>query len=478
MTPPRIERVTLLVLAIRHLSVGVWVILALLILSAAALVLTDRSDSRDDRALSMWVFSPEHKLMYDPIAARTSDTDAPLDISIMSIAAIQSRMMSGFFGGLPTADLIEVERATIGQVFMGPTEAIGFTDLTPLLESEGLLDQINPPSLSPWSTDGRVFGLPHDVHPVMLAYRADITESAGIDLTQAQTWDEYFAMLRPLMRDNDNDGRIDHYPLAAWYTQPDTVELLMLQGDGALFDEHGVPAIDSDRNAQLLARIVSWCLPDGRVAVDIEEFSAAGHQARVDGVSIGNLCPDWMCSIWRMHVPGLDGKLKLMPLPAFEPGGRRTSVRGGTMLGIPTTTEHPDEAWTYAKTLYTSPDVARELYTLVDIITPVRSLWDDPVYDQPDPYFMGQPKGRMFIELAPMIPIRTSSPYNRAAVLEVRDAAIALVDWAQSRGYGFNDVESIEPRAKQLLERAQTNVVRMMSRNAFAALPEQEDREQ
>lgn len=478
MTPPRIERVTLLVLAIRHLSVGVWVILALLILSAAALVLTDRSDSRDDRALSMWVFSPEHKLMYDPIAARTSKTDAPLDISIMSIAAIQSRMMSGFFGGLPTADLIEVERATIGQVFMGPTEAIGFTDLTPLLESEGLLDQINPPSLSPWSTDGRVFGLPHDVHPVMLAYRADITESAGIDLTQAQTWDEYFDMLRPLMRDDDNDGRIDHYPLAAWYTQPDTIELLMLQGDGALFDPDGVPTIDSDRNAQLLARIVSWCLPDGRVAVDIEEFSAAGHQARVDGVSIGNLCPDWMCSIWRMHVPGLDGKLKLMPLPAFEPGGRRTSVRGGTMLGIPTTTEHPDEAWTYAKTLYTSPDVARELYTLVDIITPVRSLWDDPVYDQPDPYFMGQPKGRMFIELAPMIPIRTSSPYNRAAVLEVRDAAIALVDWAQSRGYGFNDVESIEPRAKQLLERAQINVVRMMSRNAFAALPEQEDREQ
>jgi arabinosaccharide transport system substrate-binding protein len=471
MTRSWIERGALLVLAIRNLSVGVWVILALLLISAGALLVWDTNDPRDDASLEMWVFSPEHKLMYDPIASRTSGTDAPLEISIMSIAAIQSRMMSGFFGGLPTADLIEVERATIGQVFMGPTDAIGFTDLTPRLESEGLLEQINPPSLSPWSTDGRVFGLPHDVHPVMLAYRADITESAGIDVTKAQTWDEYFALLRPLMRDEDNDGRVDHYPLAAWYTQPDTIELLMLQGDGALFDERGAPTIDSDRNAHLLARIVSWCLPEGRVAVDIEEFSAAGHRARVDGVSIGNLCPDWMCSIWRMHVPGLDGTLKLMPLPAFEPGGRRTSVRGGTMLGIPRTTQHPEQAWTYAKTLYTSPEVARELYTTVDIITPVRSLWDDPVYDEPDPYFMGQPKGRMFIELAPEIPIRTSSPYNRSAVLEVRDAAIRLAEWAQSRGYGFDDVESIEPRAKALLARAQANIVRMMERNAFAPLP-------
>jgi len=273
--------------------------------------------------MQMWVFSPEHQAMYAPLIDQAEDRGLDdLELTILSIAAIKSRMMSGFFGGLPTADLIEVERATVGQAFMGPREAIGFRDLTDRLKSEGLLDLFNPPSLSPWSVDGHIYGLPHDVHPVMLAYRADLVEAAGIDLSKATTWKEYFALLQPMMSDQDGDGRPDRYPLSFWYTQQDNIELLFLQGDGQLFDQNGVPTVNSARNASLLAEIVSWCIEPNRYATDIDEFSAAGHQARVEGKAIGYLAPDWMCSIWRMHVPGIAGKMKVMPLPAFEPGGR------------------------------------------------------------------------------------------------------------------------------------------------------------
>lgn len=454
-----------ILLTVRSLSAGVWVIGALLILSGVLLLANpDRVDRGD---LQMWVFSPEHQKMYKPMIeeANTAHPERSVDLTLMSIAAIKSRMMSGFFGGLPTADLIEVERATVGQAFLGPVEAIGFRDLTDRLEAEGLLDGFNPPSLSPWSVDGRVFGLPHDVHPVMLAYRADLTEAAGIDLTQATTWDKFFELLEPMM-DDDGDGRVDRYPLSFWYTQEDNVEVLLLQGGGQLFDSRGVPTINNPKNAELIAEMVSWTVGPDRRTIDIEEFSAAGHQARIDGDAIAYLTPDWMCSIWRMHVPKIGGKMKLMPLPAFEPGGRRTSVRGGTMLGFPKASEHFEEAWETAKLLYTSPEIARELYTEVDIITPVRALWDDPVYDEPDPFFMGQPKGRMYIELATQIPLRTSSPYNQNARFAVRDAAMNLVAYAQSNG--VYDAEGLETEATRLLQRAHENVVRQMSRNAFA----------
>lgn len=459
------QRLSNSILALRGLSSGVWVIATLLIVSAV-FVLVRTPQTKSD--LRFWLFSPEHQKMYIPLIDRHEQTsNSKLDVELMSIPAIQSRMMSGFFGGLPTADLIEIERAVAPQVFMGPTEAIGLHDLTDLLIEEGLLEQLNQPSLAPWSVDGRVFGLPHDVHPVMLAYRADITEAAGIDVTQAQTWDEYFELLRPLMADTDGDGKPDHTPLSFWYTNQDMIETLMLQGDGQLFSQSGTPTIDSQRNAWLLAKMTTWCVGADPVAIFVDEWSAAGHRDKVDGLAIGYIAPDWMCSIWKMHVPGLEGKLKLMPLPAFEPGGRRTSVRGGTMLGIPKTTEQFDRAWEYAKLLYTSPEVARELYREVDIISPVRSLWDDPVYDEPDPFYMNQRKGRMYIELAPQIPLRPSSPYNKQASIDVRDAMGRLAKYAEDNR--LYTIEELLPRARELLAGVQRQTERRMARNAFAA---------
>jgi arabinosaccharide transport system substrate-binding protein len=459
------QRLSNTILALRGLSSGVWVIAALFLISAIFVLLRKPQEKGD---LRFWLFSLEHREMYIPLIEEYEQTNSiKLDVELMSIPAIQSRMMSGFFGGLPTADLIEIERAVAPQVFWGPPEAIGLHDLTDLLIEEGLLEQLNQPSLAPWSVDGRVYGLPHDVHPVMLAYRADITEAAGIDVTQAQTWDEYFEMLRPLMADNNNDGKPDHTPLSFWYTNQDMIETLMLQGDGQLFTQGGVPTIDSERNAMLLAKMTTWCVGPDPVAIYVDEWSAAGHRDKVDGLAIGYIAPDWMCSIWKMHVPGLEGKLKLMPLPAFEPGGRRTSVRGGTMLGIPKTTEQFDRAWEYAKLLYTSPEVARELYREVDIISPVRSLWDDPVYDEPDPFYMNQRKGRMYIELAPEIPLRPSSPYNKQAAIDVRDAMGQLAGYAQDNG--LYTIDELLPRARELLAGVQRQTERRMSRNAFAA---------
>jgi arabinosaccharide transport system substrate-binding protein len=463
---------SLALLSLRHLSLGVWIIVALFVISG--LVLLTKAD-RPTENLQMWVFSPEHRAMYAPMIEElqnnTEGDEKPIDLSLLSIPAIKSRMMSGFFGGLPTADLIEVERATVGQVFMGPPEAIGFHDLTDRLKAEGLYDQINAPSLSPWSVNGRTYGLPHDVHPVMLAYRADLTEAAGIDLTQATTWSKFFELLKPMMSDNDNDGRPDHYPLSMWITQQDNIELLMLQGGGQLFDPQGQPTLNTETNAQLLAEIISWCAGSDPLATDIDEFTAAGHKSRVDGDAIAYLCPDWMCSIWKMHVPGIAGKMKVMPLPAFTEGGRRTSVRGGTMLGIPKTTQAFEQSWETAVELYTSPDIARELYRMVDIISPIRSLWDDPVYAEPDPFFMNQQKGLMFIELAPDIPIRSSSPYNYNAVLEIRDSALNVMEWTKNQSEWSHD--QLVEQVRSQLERAQVAIERQMSRNAFTGVEAQ-----
>lgn len=141
------------------------------------------------------------------------------------------------------------------------------------------------------------------------------------------------------------------------------------------------------------------------------------------------------------------------------------------MLGIPKTTQAFEQSWETAVELYTAPEIARELYRMVDIISPIRSLWDDPVYAEPDPFFMNQQKGLMFIELAPDIPVRSSSPYNYNAVLEIRDSALNVMEWTKNQSDWTED--QLLEQVHSQLERAQGAIERQMSRNAFTGVEAQ-----
>jgi hypothetical protein len=201
---------------------------------------------------------------------------------------------------------------------------------------------------------GPVFGLPHDVHPVLLGVRMDLALEAGISQEEVrgiETWEDLRRVLGPLMADADGDGQPDRYLLSFWPTEShrDKIEMLLLQSGTGFFDEDGMPVIASDANARTLARMVSWCVGPGRIAADVRDFDATGNQLKTDGYAVTYFMPDWMCAVWKNELPNMAGKLELIPLPAAEPGGRRTSVWGGTMLGIPKTAEDFEAAWAFAK---------------------------------------------------------------------------------------------------------------------------------
>jgi arabinosaccharide transport system substrate-binding protein len=214
---------------------AVWVLLVLAV-GASAFVITRQRHGHDGGVL--WTFSRPHSPGYVPVLAdwNREHPDKPYELLLLDYHALENRMLSGFLSGTPIADLMEVERNIAARAFTGPLPDVGFVDLTDRLKAEGLLDKINAPSFSPWTSRGRIFGLPHDVHPVLLAYRSDIVEAAGIDLSKADTWPKFFAAMRPLMTDNDGDGRPDRYIINFWPNNTIAIELLLLQAGGSFFD--------------------------------------------------------------------------------------------------------------------------------------------------------------------------------------------------------------------------------------------------
>ncbi|KXU34999.1 hypothetical protein AXK11_07485 [Cephaloticoccus primus] len=366
------------------------------------------------------------------------------------------------------ADLLEVHELMYPKAYLGPLDQIGFLDITDRLHSEGLYEQFNTPSLLQQSTRGHHFGLPRAVGPVLLAYRADLVEAAGIsesEIEQIETWDDYFRVMRPLMVDLDGDGRPDRYLLSVSEMSQDVIRMLILQNDGVLFDKEEQPAFANERNARTLATIITWSTGEARIGTDVPLHGSAGHRQRLDGVVIGTPIPDWMLALWKRENPQIGGKIKFMPLPAFEAGGRRTSTLGDTMIGIHKHSARIEACWEMAKSLYTSLQVAEDVYRESGIITPFKPHWEASFYHEPDPFCGGQRVGSLFIEQAPHVPIRPSSPYTQVAFGHICTVAIQLRAFAEKNS--IYEIEPLAAEALRLLRKEQYKLQNLIRRNVF-----------
>jgi arabinosaccharide transport system substrate-binding protein len=448
----------------RYLSPGALIILTTAVVSVVTAWFLPRTAGE---GIPFWVAAQLHYAAYRPFVAEWNERHPDKKIHLIHLfsSALERRMLTGFLAGTPVADMVEPNLSVASKAFAGPLESVGYYDLTDRLRADGLLEKINEPSFAPYTSRGRIFGLPHDVHPILLVYRADLVEAAGIDVSQIETWDDYFRVMGPLMRDRDGDGRPDRYLLEAWDSNALAITALIMQADGQMLDSNDRPALNHPRNAAIIARLVTWFAGPKRVCIDINPDSAIGHRQRLDGQVIGCLLPDWRAGQWKRENPGLSGKLKLMPMPAWEKGGRRTSVVGGTMLGFARTTQNFETCWAFAKELYLSPRLAEQMFRDTNIITPVKSLWSSPIFDQPDPYFSGQPSGRLYIDQAPHVPRRSSSPYNVTAGAQLTNVVAELRGYAErTRTY---DEAALTAEARTLLDRAQKALEREISRNLF-----------
>jgi arabinosaccharide transport system substrate-binding protein len=260
------------------------------------------------------------------------DHGVKVQLQFANWASLQARLQNAILAGSEVPDLSEVFAGSLGFFTRGPAEDFGLLDLTDRMRADGLDQRLVQSRLSLWSTRGRVYALPHDVHPVMLAYRRDLVEALGIDVSKLTTWDKFVEVGRQVSRDLDGDGIIDRYMLDMRYDGNWGLQVLMFQRGGQVFDQQGEVAFATEDNAQL----IRWYIEQTRGPHKIGYECGWGQpvvRAMTDGLVLFQWAPDWRSWVFADEAPALSGKMALMPLPAWTPGGRRTSTWGGTGLG-------------------------------------------------------------------------------------------------------------------------------------------------
>lgn len=424
---------------------------------ASGAYLAARRGQKPRYDLRLWTFAKPHgdaylKMLPDFLRKHPG---VSVDIQIVAGEAVTSRLQAAFWSNLDVPDLAEVEISWAGSFFRGRLESIGFRDLTERVHQTGLWERIVQARFAPYTTRGRIFGIPHDVHPVMLAYRRDLVEKLGIDVERLRTWDEFVEVGRRVTAPGKR------FMMELPPEGLSVMEVMLFQRGGGYFDAQGNCTLDNEIAVETMRYYAPLVAGKGRIGNDL-----GGGQiftrALEDGYYLFMVAPDWRTKVIEQDVPKVAGRMALTPLPAFSPGGRRTSTWGGTMIGITKRCADPDLAWELIMHLYLNKEALAEQFRGTNILPPARDLWDHPAYDELRPFWSNQPLGRLYANLASDTPPQYTSPYIGLAKAKLSEALIACV-----RYYDRYGARGFDGFVRQQMARAAAEVRRQMRRNPY-----------
>ncbi len=436
-------------------------ILAISILSGLYLTFVRYEKEQQKPDLVFSLFSAVHMDAYRKILPDFEKKhNVKVKLELVNAQALQGRLQNAMLAGAEVPDMVELVENSIGFFSKGPLEDIMFVDLTDRIKAEGLDTSVVFSRYSLWSSRTRIFALPHDVHPVMLAYRRDIVEKLGIEVDSIDTWEEFAEMGRRITRDVDGDGVVDRYALQL-SDGYNALKILLLQRGVQFFDSLGRARFDDPRTVEVMKWYIDALHGENSFAYSISKGQMESKLLS-DGFVLFHLTPDWKSKNFERSVPNLEGKMALMPLPAWEEGGRRTSTQGGTGLAITEQCENKELAWKLAKYLYFSEKNAGRMFKALNILPPKKELWDLPEFNKPNSYYSGQKIGRLYARLAPQAPPYYATPYSSLAEAKINEAYTRAVLRYKSGG-----IEALNSFLPTELDRQIARVRKIMDYNAF-----------
>ncbi|HEX3358612.1 MAG TPA: extracellular solute-binding protein [Tepidisphaeraceae bacterium] len=445
-----------------HLGKPILVMIAAAIVGA--LVVAVRPSPRKTDTV-LWIFAESHqhaysgdpKLAGDPPAIQYSNnTGKSLDVVLMNQRAEDVRLVSIFNThgrGQTVPDAVEVEISKIGKFFRPPVSDIGFLPLNDFLKQSGYYDQIVKARFAPWSKDGVIFGVPHDLHPSGITYRKDLYDQAGVDLAAAKTWREFQQDCLKFRRYWLAQGR-PRWAIGLSRSSSDNITMLLQQRDINLVDDHNRIFINDPRVADTIRVYCDMVAGKEPAGTDFSPAPGGNYGDLANGDVCAMLTPDWMVGYIKIYRPDVAGKIAMMPLPLFDPTDHPTASWGGTMIGIPRDCKDPQASWKLIESIYFSHDSISYQRQLDQILPPLRKFWKDDIYQHGDPFFMNsQNVNQLFIQLADQLPVRYMTPYTILAqqlVADVQNKTVNRIDAGQTENLDQDIQHWLDDSAKTL----------------------------
>lgn len=265
--------------------------------------------------------------------------------------------------------------------------------------------------------DGKVYALPWGSGPCAVFYKRHIFKTYGIDPNAIETWDDFIEAGKIILKKSGGKTKMCHMPVVG---KPNGLarmfDMLIQQNGGQLFDKQGRITINSSECLQAIKLIRKMF--EAGITVNEEMYSHAHYASLKNDSTATYPTAVWWGGSIKDYAPETKGDWGVFRLPALEPGGLRVSNSGGSALVIPDQCKNKEAAWAFMEFVLCNPEIQNIQYKEYDLMPCLIPAFDDPFYDQPDPFFAGQKVRKFFVN-----DIEKIRPLNRNA------------DWMEGLGW-------------------------------------------
>ena len=273
-----------------------------------------------------------------------------------------------------------------------------------------------------WSTvtyDGKRWGMPWILDTKYLFYNKDMLKRAGI-AAPPKTWDELTAQAKIL-----KDKGIVQYPIVWSWAQAEALicdyATLVAAYKGAFFDNNGKPVFDQD-GALKAMQYMNDSLRDGLTNPNSREYLEEDVR-RVFSNGDAAFALNWTYMYNMANDPKeskVAGQVALEPAPGVAGLTTASAVNGSMALGIPSNSQHADEAWKYISYITSQP--VQNKYAQLSL--PIwKSSYDDPAVAKGQESLIAAAK----TSIAMMFPRPTTVSYQElSAILQKRIQQVLL----------------------------------------------------
>jgi multiple sugar transport system substrate-binding protein len=251
--------------------------------------------------------------------------------------------------------------------------------------------------------DGRLIAFPWDIGPATLFYRRDVFEKAGLPSDP----DQVAALLKDWNGFVDAGKKLKDKGIFIAPNAGDIFGIYFSKHD--IFDDQWNVAVDSARGVKALnaAKAVRDAGLDAKLTAWTPEWQAALADGKVatviGGAWLGGFLKTWVDT-------NGSGRWGVVPIPE-DPAQNW----GGSFLAIPEQSKNKLAAWKFIEYTMATKEAQNAFFKAVDFFPAYMPAWNDPMYDEKDPYFKDQQTKKLWVDITKKIGPLVVTPMDPVA---------------------------------------------------------------
>ena len=392
-------------------------------------------DENTETEITVWAWNVAAKALVE--SAKTFNEKYPkIKVNVQEYGLAQNvyeRYSVILSSGVGVPDIIQIESDYV-QTF-AETYPQYFFDMNGYIDIDGKVD---PSKISTsYDSEGKLVSIPWDSGPVVMFYREDLFNQAGIDINSIITFEDYISAGKKLKEKFPN---ITMTGLP--FTQDENLfRCLLVANKSYYLNNKGEITVASSKAIETLQMIKR--LIDEGVAKNTINWDG-GIVANKNGELASWIMGGWWGGTIKDQMPEMKGKWKIAPIPAF-PDGARASSSGGAGLSI--TASEPIKqaaALEFIKESLMNVDNQLMMYEKYSLFPSYLPTYDDERFLKSDDYF-GDDFNKILADVTKEIP---NVIYASKDFAEIKNTVVSV----------YEDVLNNNRDIKSALEQAASQI--------------------